>query len=552
MIPHTFSPTPIPATVRPALSAILGLGMLPLLAPLSAGTWDGGGANAHWATGQNWVGDVAPGTTEPLDFGSGFASGHTIYLKGSRVAHSLSFNSGLAPSLTFNGDSGLAQFPPGWLTLASGTLTAAYYAGNIVFDCDVYLSVRGHWTVADHASVTVLRTLSGGEQTGFLKGGFLKDGDGEVIFQGTGTYVPLTTVGAGVLTVASSSALPTNGSVVVGRLGTGSTSGTLFIKSQVQASLSNLMVQNEGVVDGDYSAYGVAVANLYLKDSAAVKTAVRGQNTLVSVQSGAKVKLLNGFNDFIGKTQVAENGRLTIQGVACLGKAGNAIELANNAELEVLNSNGAVDTTTRVVIPSATAAPNLFVRKSFGMKLEGPGTADFQPYQNTTLALTGANPNFSGRILRSVDNLVAKASGCLGNATEIRMGSGARLVLDAANPASATPILRIASGGGLNPQNHTEQFGTLIVESGTCVLELSDDGSPCTTTFSGASFPYAGGKVEIKGWNGVVGGSASSTGDKVVVTQMLSPSALSRIKFNVGGQLKAALQKPDGQLARAE
>ncbi|MBL9172538.1 MAG: hypothetical protein JNL10_03300 [Verrucomicrobiales bacterium] len=104
----------------------------------------------------------------------------------------------------------------------------------------------------------------------------------------------------------------------------------------------------------------------------------------------------------------------------------------------------------------------------------------------------------------------------------------------------------------MNPQNQTEQFGTLIVESGTCVLDLSDDAIPCTTTFSAASFPYAGGTVEIKGWSGVVGGGALSTGDKVVVTQTLSSSALSRIKFNVGGQLKSAVQKPGGELARAE
>lgn len=535
-----------------SIPLFLGIGFLPVLTSATAATWDGGGANAHWATVQNWLGDVGPSDGEPLYFGSGFASGHTIYLKGSRTAHSIHFNGALAPSLTFNGDPGLLPFPPGWLTLASGTLVAGDHSGTVVFDCPVFLSVKGHWTVHDSATVTVLGTLSGGAQTGFLKGGFLKDGDGEVIFQGTGDYVPLTTVGAGILTVASSSALPANSSVMVARIGTGSSSGTLYVKSQVQANLANLLVQDHGIVDGDYASYGVAVGYVSLRDTAEVRTAVRGQNTVIAVQTGAIAQLLNGLNDFTGKVQVAENSRLIIQGVACLGKEGNSIELANNANLEVLNSNGAGNSATRVVIASATAAPNLYVKKSFGMKLEGPGTADFQPYQNTSLALTSSSPNFTGRILRSVKNLEAKASGCLGFATEIRMGSGARLVLAAANPASATPTLRIAGGGGLNPQNHTEQFGSLIVESGACVLELSDDGVPCTTTFSGVSFPYAGGTIEIKGWSGVVGGAALASGDKVVISQTLSSTALSRIKFNVGGVLKSAVQKPGGELARAE
>src|SRR5439155_11162479 len=122
------------------------------LAPVNA-YWDGGGADNHWTTAANWVGDVPPnpgddlvfpGTAQQLtnvnDFAAGTAFG-SLQLTG--VDYRLSGNAiALAGGIVFQG-AGLS----GMLTVGLPiTLTAdqSFNSGGVVYSLTGPINLNGH------------------------------------------------------------------------------------------------------------------------------------------------------------------------------------------------------------------------------------------------------------------------------------------------------------------------------------------------------------------------------------------------------------------------
>jgi autotransporter-associated beta strand protein len=126
------------------------------LTPATA-TWDGGGADNHWTTAANWVGDIAPNPGDDLVFP--VAAAQTVNVN--------DFAAGTAfHSLTLSGD--------GYQLTGNAV---SFMNGINVF-------------IATNATNTLSLALGGA-------GGLNKDGAGTLILSGSNSYTGLTTITAG-------------------------------------------------------------------------------------------------------------------------------------------------------------------------------------------------------------------------------------------------------------------------------------------------------------------------------------------------------------------
>ena len=140
------------------------------LAPAIA-TWDGSGADNHWTTAANWVGDVAPNPGDDLVFPSG------------------------AAQLTNVND-----FVAGTAFQSIGVTAGGYQiSGNSVS------LAAGVSADTPNAGVSTLSLAIGGG------GGLTKAGAGTLALSGANTYSGITSVSAGFLGVDSSTALGASG-----------------------------------------------------------------------------------------------------------------------------------------------------------------------------------------------------------------------------------------------------------------------------------------------------------------------------------------------------
>src|ERR1041384_1867646 len=85
-----------PALIRtPALCLCAVILALPAF---GGTTWDGGGADASWGTKNNWSGNALPAFdgSDTITIGSGFGSGTTLTLDGTRYINDLVINTSTA------------------------------------------------------------------------------------------------------------------------------------------------------------------------------------------------------------------------------------------------------------------------------------------------------------------------------------------------------------------------------------------------------------------------------------------------------------------------
>src|SRR4051812_45343541 len=110
-------PPGIGFALAPARAALFLCALIFALPAKAGTTWDGGGANASWGTANNWNPNGLPlfDGTESITIGSGFASGLTLTLDGTRYINDLIIN-------TTSGFT-IAAGTGGTLNLRSGNLT---------------------------------------------------------------------------------------------------------------------------------------------------------------------------------------------------------------------------------------------------------------------------------------------------------------------------------------------------------------------------------------------------------------------------------------------
>ena len=148
-------------------------------------TWSGGGADASWATGANWVGGVAPGSTSNLFFGGSSRLNNTNNIAASTRFNGIVFNSG-ADAFILNGNAIQLGGPVTNNSASSQTI-------------NLPMAMQQNTVISAFAGSLVLGdTLSGAYAV-------TKEGTNTLTFVGTNTYTGATTVNAGAVTFGSSS-----------------------------------------------------------------------------------------------------------------------------------------------------------------------------------------------------------------------------------------------------------------------------------------------------------------------------------------------------------
>lgn len=211
-----------------------GCVLCPTLA-LAQVVWDNGNGNNRWATGNNWSTNNVPTGASNVQFNAtdDNATVSDIQLRGDRAANSLTFND-------VNDNFGLVNGTGArTLTLTSGDITRTAGSSNTQDLSFTTLALGGDaaMNIAGTGSLTILSSIvdSGGARA------LTKSGAGELILSGANTFSGNTTISAGTLTLASSSALGTGSTLTLG-------GGTLRL-STASTSVTNLNVTATSTID---------------------------------------------------------------------------------------------------------------------------------------------------------------------------------------------------------------------------------------------------------------------------------------------------------------
>jgi autotransporter-associated beta strand protein len=287
--------------------------------------WDGGGANALWATAGNWSNNTLPASGNDVLIGSAYGSGKTITLSGARYVNSVTFSNASGVTLVASTSLALGGHI---LHVATGDFTAKG-SGLTTVDCRVNLASPGTFHIGYGRKLEFKRSLQGAppptDPFYFLYAGIHKTGDGELILGGTNTFGGVLFVEDGKLSVTTSNALPYTVLYVRGHpydptelhFGTGAT-----------PNINYLLLEGETVVTGGSNAK-LYVGGIGLRDQADVDLVLAGSADVL-VDDGAEA-ILRRNNTFTGDITFGYGSVLTVEHDPGLGSAGNTLSMTSTA-----------------------------------------------------------------------------------------------------------------------------------------------------------------------------------------------------------------------------
>lgn len=376
--------------------ALLWLSSVLLLAvpnaPAATYFWDGSN-NTNFNGGSNWVGGVAPGTSDAASFGSAFTGSNQPNVNANQTIGEIIFASTLAKNvtlsasasrtLTLNGISGvgISNQSSGYSILVSAPLKlggAQSWEGNSLTVSGAVDTNGRTLTLAPNSGNTF--TLSGAI-TG--SGAVTQSGSGTVVYSGSSgnTYTGNTTVNSGELQLNKSSGNAIAGDLIIGD-GSGTDVVRLMGSNQINNS-SDVTVNSSGqlLLNG---AYSDEISNLTMTGG----TVNTGTGSLTIV-SGA------GITSNANATSATIAGNVYLQGAKTISVADGAAAV----DLDI--------------------SANLLDMWYAGVTKTGAGT----------LRLSGAN-TFQGTMVISSGVVIAASSGALGASTwNNSIASGAALHL---------------------------------------------------------------------------------------------------------------------------
>jgi fibronectin-binding autotransporter adhesin len=294
--------------LRPALFFCAGVLALPAIAGT---TWDGGGANASWGTANNWSGNALPlfdGSTT-ITIGSGFASGTTLTLDGTRYINDLVINTSTAFTLSA-GTGGTLNLRSGNITRQNVSGIQTISAGIVLGDPTGAFAYTGTWNIAGTNSLNITGNIT---ETGGSRG-LNKTGVGTVILSGTNTFTGGLTLTAGVVSISSNSNL-------------GASSGGLVFNGGTLQVTQNLIGTRAITMTGA-GTFDVAIGKI-MEDSGVIS----GNGALSLTSFGTLILSGSGSNG-TGSTNIA--GILSLRGTVSLGTGNVAF---NTGILELGNGN---------------------------------------------------------------------------------------------------------------------------------------------------------------------------------------------------------------------
>ena len=279
---------------------------------LGGTTWTGNGPGTSWGTAGNWGGALPPfDGTASVAVGSGFASGTTLTLDGTRYVNDLTINTNTAFTIA-SGTGGTLDLRSGNLTRTSTAGVAQTISAGIVLGNTTGAAYTGTWNNAGTQVFNVSGNISevGGSRS------ITKTGTGYLQLSGTNSFTGGLTLSAGTVSVSADANLGASGGGITFNGGTlevrGSFTGTRSLTLNTAATISmstGSMIEQSGVVSG---------------------------NGNLSINTGTVVLSGSGSNG-TGNTTVANTGAvLSLRGTVSLGSgllalSGGVLEVGNGS-----------------------------------------------------------------------------------------------------------------------------------------------------------------------------------------------------------------------------
>jgi len=444
------------------------------LSAVAGTTWDGGGANASWGTAKNWNPNGLPlfDGTETITLGTGFASGTTMTLDGSRYINDLAINT--ITGFTLSSGTG------GTLNIRSGNITRQDIAGTeavqiissgmVLGDPTGVAAYTGIWNIAGSNSLNITGNVAeaGGSR------GINMTGAGTVILSGTNTFSGGLTLSAGIVSVSSNSNLGAASGGLTFNGGTlqvtGSVLGTRAITmtgaGTFDVALGNTIEQS-GVISGNGNLSLTSYGTLVLSGSGSNGTGSTSLGGVLSLRG--TVTLGTGNLTFTTGILELGNGNFT----RALGAGAGQVNMSATTIGAGFSAYGA----DRMVNLGGAGAIVTWGSGSFlaaGQVLYlGSLTADHTIDFQNGINLNGAT--------RSIQVLHGVGTVPEGKISGVISGAGAsNLSLDAV-PGYTAGSLTLSNGAN-------SYAGTTTINAGTLILEASASGTAGNTVLgSGAS-----------------------------------------------------------------
>lgn len=300
-------------------------------------TWDGGGANDDWSTGNNWADNTAPASATTLDI---IFDGSVRLTPNAQAAYSLN-------TITFNAGAGAFVVSGGALTLNNAnaaitqTSNSAQTINNALIlnrNTDIEGAGAGMLTLAgDISEIGGARTIT-------------KTGTYSAVFSGNNSYTGTTVISVGVLNIRSASGL--------GSTGAGTTvadGAALELQGGITIGAETLLIKGSGVggngalrsISGNNTYGGVVTINTTttiqsdtVGNKLTLSDSIIGSNDILILQGAGDGETLGAIS--IGTQGITKNGSgtWTLSGTAANDFTGGSI--VNSGEL-ALNKTAGVD-----------------------------------------------------------------------------------------------------------------------------------------------------------------------------------------------------------------
>jgi len=507
-------------------------------------TWNGGGIDANWSTGANWVGGIAPAN-------NGTAS---VVLAGTNQLSPYVDAAWSISSLTFTNTAGAFVLVGNLLTIGSGGMTNNSTNLQVVSN-PITLGASQTWNAASNnltlnGSITNagnLLTVSGGFNcaiSGILSGagGFTKTGTGTNFLTGTNTYTGLTTISSGALniqngsalggtsagaTVASGAALQLQGGIsIAGKTlslnGTGiassgairNISGSNSWSGTITLAADSIFGCDAGTLDLEANIINSSSQTTFTNNGSIILNGVLGSGIGEFVKNGTGLLSLGGANSYSGTTtinggtvQFGASGSLSSAAAVTIN-AGGTLDL-NGYNESILSLAGAGN----VTLGGGTMTVNNTAATTFSGVLSGTG--GLIKAGSSTMTLSGVNTYTGGTTINAGAISIAAATG-LGNATNVLTLNGGTLTTSA-TLTSARAITLGTNGGTFNVGGTTLTLSGPIggpgalSKIGTKTLALTGTNTYLGGTTNSAGTITINSDYELGSSNGPVTFSATAT-----------------------------------------
>jgi autotransporter-associated beta strand protein len=304
---------------------LLAFGVLALFAfdgaSAATKTWDAGGGDLLWSTGNNWNTNGTPADDDTIVFASSFASGTAINLNGNRTIEDLSITSTTDFSLNNN-----------TLTISSGDITRSAASGTTTINSGIALGGSAAWNIAGNL---IANGIVSGPQS------LTKSGAGTLTLANANTFTGDTTVSAGILNIRNSASLgAVSGNTIV------NTNGELQLQGGITVAAGETLSLTGTGAGGTGSA---ALRNISGNNAWTDAITLQDVTGVVRINSDADTLTLGAISETGNRNKILTiggAGNVTVTGVISGGGSDTSVVKDGTGTLTLANSNTYSGTTT--------------------------------------------------------------------------------------------------------------------------------------------------------------------------------------------------------------